>query len=478
MGKFTRLVAGELVSFDESGPSFIPPKVTVLTTGSGTWSRTGNPVYIRVRIAAPGGGGGPSGNSIVNGGSGGNTTFGSSLLTTTGGAGGTGASGPGGSGGGFTVNSPAIDIGSFNGSHGQGGAAATNTAMGGNGGPTGFGVYGSGGAVANNGDVAPANSGGGGGGGGSAGINGSGGGGGGGGFIDAIIVNPDASYAYSIGVGGTAGTASSCNGATGADGKIEITEYYQGEAGVGGFSLTSVQTGNYSANFSELIPTDASGGAFNVTLPTSVGHASGKIKIFKTDITTNAISIVTTSGQTVGARASGDVKLRQVGDWVEVVADGTNWLIIGKQETQYMDSSNSEALSVIGVSGNYGLLATSVALTYGIWELEMQVHLNTASGVAVALISGTGLYNADGGNSGTTPSALTNVISGDSILGTTFGGAITTNGVGANSRYPGQHLKTVIATASAQTVYAVPQIDFSTTGGSSVVMKLRAKRIW
>lgn len=78
----------------------------------------------------------------------------------------------------------------------------------------------------------------------------------------------------------------------------------------------------------------ANSSAYTVTLPTAVG-ASGKIyniAAIGTSIS-NFISIGTTSGQTVGGRASLNIKLRRTGDFVQAISDGANWQIIAIYET-------------------------------------------------------------------------------------------------------------------------------------------------
>jgi hypothetical protein len=249
------------------------------------------------------------------------------------------------------------------------------------------------------------------------------------------------------------------------------------ESGGGGYSVAASQTTGFTAAVSTLYPCDASGSVFTATLPTAVGNGNLQIKILKTDASTNAVTLNTTSSQTIGDRASGDVKCRQLGDYVEVVSDGSNWIILDKKETQYINSSGAESLANIGSAGNFGLLATSAALTYGIWEIEGQFLLNVGNGTAPAIISGSGFFAADGANSASTPSSLSGVISGTTTWND-FSSAVSLQSVGSNSRITSSLNKIVLSITSSQTVYLVPQIDYSTTGTSQVYTVLRAKRIW
>jgi hypothetical protein len=209
--------------------SILAPTIQRFTSGSGTYTTPAGVLYIRVRMVGAGGGGGGSGSSgNTSGGTGGNTTFGTSLLTAAGGAGGN-TSSAGGAGGSVTTNSPAEVINSLVGEGGNAGAGNQSNAYipGGAGGKSELGtggsstisvgvtgVKGGGGSGASNGATAAIAA---------------QGGGGAGGFIECILKNPDATYAYAVGAAGTAGGAGTSGGAggTGGAGYIEVLEYYQ-----------------------------------------------------------------------------------------------------------------------------------------------------------------------------------------------------------------------------------------------------------
>jgi len=208
------------------------PKVTVYTSGSGTFTPSNGATYMHVMVVGGGGGGSGSGSSGAGaGGNGGNSTFGSSLLIASGGTG-SDASGSGGAGGGTTINSPAVTI--LNVTGGDGGARmAASTSINfylpfAYGGANPLGGAGIGGAGP--GGNARLNTGGGGAGGraDAGGANHSGGGGGAGGYIEALISNPSGSYSYAVGTGGSAGSAGTGGhgGGAGAAGRIVVTEYF------------------------------------------------------------------------------------------------------------------------------------------------------------------------------------------------------------------------------------------------------------
>jgi hypothetical protein len=211
------------------------PAVTVLTSGSGTYTVPANATYLTVKMVG-GGGGGMGGGLAGTAGAGGNGTgslFGTSLLTCTAGAGGVvNYAGQPGLG---TINAPAVGVGLL------GGYGAPNVIQptasytsGGNGGNSAFGAGGGGAAAGITNPYAGGTNTGAGGGGGS--LNGtvvgaySGSGGGAGGYVEAMIPAPlNSTYAYTVGTGGTAGTVGtggSAGGGAGGSGVIIVTAYF------------------------------------------------------------------------------------------------------------------------------------------------------------------------------------------------------------------------------------------------------------
>lgn len=207
-----------------------PPTVQKFLTGSGTYTLPTSPVapaYIRLRMVGAGGGGGGATAAAGQGGSGGDTVFGSFTAGGGAGTGGQSSTGsPGGAGGSYTAVGAVGTV--INGGRGSSGGAGTFP----NGAPGASTPLGSGGSggQGNSGGFAPAantGAGGGGAGGQNVGTAGGSGGGGSGAWIDIIIAGPASTYAYSIGVGGTAGPSQGGGaGGAGADGYIEVTEYY------------------------------------------------------------------------------------------------------------------------------------------------------------------------------------------------------------------------------------------------------------
>lgn len=206
--------------------SRIAPTVQQFTSGSGTYVTPANVKWIRVQMVGGGGGGGGGGSAAGVGGSGGTTTFGTGLLSATGGNGGNIPGNYPATGGAGTISAPAVGMTVAGGTSIFGGGGTTGP--GGQGGGTPFCTMGGGSASGAAGIAGPANSGAGGGGGGANGAGAGGNGGAGGGYVDAIIANPSATYAYSVGAAGTAGAAggSGTLGGAGAAGRIVVWEFY------------------------------------------------------------------------------------------------------------------------------------------------------------------------------------------------------------------------------------------------------------
>lgn len=92
--------------------------------------------------------------------------------------------------------------------------------------------------------------------------------------------------------------------------------------------LRSVAAGITLTDLDECIIGDASGGTFNVTLPTAVGRNGQYYTIKKKDNSVNSITINTTSSQTI----DGNTTYSLINQWsfVTVIAEAGNWLIIAK----------------------------------------------------------------------------------------------------------------------------------------------------
>ncbi|MFB6518582.1 glycosyl hydrolase family 28-related protein [Streptomyces sp. NPDC056401] len=76
-----------------------------------------------------------------------------------------------------------------------------------------------------------------------------------------------------------------------------------------------------------IVTGNATGGAFSLTLPTAVGIAGRSYTLKKIDASGNAVTVATTSSQTIDASTTYSLAAQY--KYVTVVSDGANWLIVG-----------------------------------------------------------------------------------------------------------------------------------------------------
>jgi len=94
------------------------------------------------------------------------------------------------------------------------------------------------------------------------------------------------------------------------------------------------KTGTYVATSSDSIILASAGSAFTVTLPTAVGAMGQIYTVKKTDISTNVVTVATTSSQTIDGNPTTLLPFQY--DFISIVSDGTNWQIINSAVTQDM----------------------------------------------------------------------------------------------------------------------------------------------
>jgi hypothetical protein len=87
------------------------------------------------------------------------------------------------------------------------------------------------------------------------------------------------------------------------------------------------KTGAYSATISDSVITgDATGGAFSITLPTAVGITGRLYTIKKIDASVNAVTVATTSSQTIDGATTKALTLQHSA--ITVQSNGSNWHIL------------------------------------------------------------------------------------------------------------------------------------------------------
>lgn len=233
---YATVASSALVYMSGSAP---PTASGVLTKASGsgdatlTFSDFAVPLSSRVKLAGGGGGGG--GYASGSGANGTDSTYGTSLLTAPGGVGGAQGGTPTATASAPTINSPAMaviaTVGAGAGGVGFGSTTVTNAGSAGGANP--LAGAGAAGGFQTSGVAGTANTGAGGGGAGTPGSGISAGGvtgngGSSGAYLEAIIPNPSATYAYVIGPGGAGGTgASAINGGDGGSGIAIVEDRFQ-----------------------------------------------------------------------------------------------------------------------------------------------------------------------------------------------------------------------------------------------------------
>lgn len=94
-------------------------------------------------------------------------------------------------------------------------------------------------------------------------------------------------------------------------------------------SLTASKTGAYSATSADdLIPCNATGGAFTVTLPAAASNAGMVLEIIKTDSSSNAVTVDGNSSETINGALT--VNLTTQYDRVRIICDGSNWHLLNR----------------------------------------------------------------------------------------------------------------------------------------------------
>lgn len=121
----------------------------------------------------------------------------------------------------------------------------------------------------------------------------------------------------------------------------------------------------------EVVAASTSGGAFSLTLPTAVGNTGRVFTIKKTDTSANALTIATTSSQTIDGSTTRI--LNGQGARIKVVSNGSNWEILASTERYFISYSTNAAGAV--TDGNNVLYEDAGTVTHsgdynagtGIW---------------------------------------------------------------------------------------------------------------
>jgi len=146
-----------------------------------------------------------------------------------------------------------------------------------------------------------------------------------------------------------------------------------------------------------IVTASASGGAFTVTLPTAVGITGRQYTIKKTDNSANAVTVGTTSAQTIDGSTTSSLSSQY--QYVTVVSDGANWSIVGTNSASGASGRTScpGGFTLIGTSGSAEAFcisssqetsATWLSATTTCYGKATKARLCSASEWAMACVAG------------------------------------------------------------------------------------------
>jgi len=220
-----------------------------------------------------------------------------------------------------------------------------------------------------------------------------------------------------------------------------------------------------------------SGASWTITLPTAVGNAGKKFQFIHNGTTdTQIYTIATTSSQTISGTTSGSFALRQNGETLEVISDGTNYLVINQRPgaalvpvfacRAYVNFDNS--VTTADVSGTYSRTGTTVTVTVTAHghRVGHMVYADFTTGTAVdGLFIVVSVIDANNftfthGTSGATSGNIT--LKRRAIRGTAGNVQSVTNNVGTGGQF-----YVNFATAMPDLGYVVCATASGTAGGST-----------
>lgn len=114
------------------------------------------------------------------------------------------------------------------------------------------------------------------------------------------------------------------------------------------------------ATTDDTVLADATSAAFNITLPDAASCVGKTVVVKKIDISANAVTVATTSSQTIDLLTT--YPLTYQNDFVMVESDGSNWKIVSYKAKQIVVGTPLTA-SVFTTSTTYGNLSTRLNVT-------------------------------------------------------------------------------------------------------------------
>ncbi len=246
-------------------------------------------------------------------------------------------------------------------------------------------------------------------------------------------------------------------------------------------TAVNAKTANYTLTGTDKTVTfDPVNAALVATLPTAVGASGTRFTVKNIGTGTGTVALATTSSQTVDGRASSDIVLKSFRDFIEVESDGSNWLIINKQETSTLEARGTSHLMNAGETGQWNASIVGNSLTMGIGHWRVTGFAHVFGGTGPAYLQEIGFYGAAGTGTGTPPAAIAEPVVGMVL---SLSDAVSSVGVGtpttaANLSVKSEPMTFDIFCAAACTVYLVPKYAGSFTNTPHLVTYIQAIRVY
>jgi hypothetical protein len=216
--------------------------------------------------------------------------------------------------------------------------------------------------------------------------------------------------------------------------------YSSGKTGIGTSTPTSslhvagslavqlaAKTANYTLTAADnVILGNASGGSFTLTLPTAVGIAGRTYTLKKVDSSVNAITVATTSAQTIDSSSTWSLSNQY--QYVMVISDGANWSVIGSATgtASSLFSFSTFTFTPCSATGRLGPLLANCTSAYSsaTWASNTSFFNVPTRGYQTWTVPKTGTYRIVAAGAGS-PSGGGNgaVMQGDFTL--TYGHTLT-----------------------------------------------------
>lgn len=246
-------------------------------------------------------------------------------------------------------------------------------------------------------------------------------------------------------------------------------------------SVKTVSSANYTIldddTYSHILVTTGASDR-TITLPTASDNTDRIIKIQKVDSGTGEVLVSPEGSETLNGLAF-DWRITEQYDYVQLISDGSNWLVIDNKIGTVVEFTTTSTISVDG-SANWtenqwqGITSVALTLTPGIWEFEY---------MAMARADTSGNTTQGGVYTGIDTSVRTNYSGNliqDSEIGTYLYDATSNNKI---ARF-GAYCKFEVSISSNTTYYLhlKPLFDSSADylrifSGHAGMTKLKAKRI-